>query len=389
MLLSLRYSTLRLPDRELEELASVLVEFAEDVHNDIGIWRSLEEYNLDFFGTRLPLVLRSNEGVEQEVISQYRIRHLLWVLYSELIPELVLSPTHQDLCMLAEQVANFLAVRFANIPRDSGVKALLAQPNKFGWDVKRKLLWLGTHSYLFRNSFRSYVENHGGKPEIPIIDDFVCQQTTAWSGLGAIDILAATLDITGKQRNELRSWYRRHVAYFRVLNSKGLIMEVMNIVNGKSYSIRAGEYSERFKAGQIVFGGLVPWDGEWYWSGTQSVLSDLSEYAVQELKNALLQKTPEIAYRYCDELAEKARERLSVEYREFVKYHGDDLAIYPDGLSMAADLQKQHRLLYESQPQEVISKVVRKHKLPNASPRMSIPPHLLKASSGVGVYFPG
>jgi hypothetical protein len=109
----------------------------------------------------------------QEAINKHRIQHLLWVLYSELNPQLILSPTHRDLNLLATIVSDFLGKRFAMIPRGSAVKSFLAQPNKFGWDVKRKLIWLGTCSYLFRNSFRNYVEDHGGKPEIPIIDDFI------------------------------------------------------------------------------------------------------------------------------------------------------------------------------------------------------------------------
>ena len=48
---SLEYKTLRLSGSTLEELTAVLVEFAEDIHNDIGIWKSLESYNSEFFGT--------------------------------------------------------------------------------------------------------------------------------------------------------------------------------------------------------------------------------------------------------------------------------------------------------------------------------------------------
>ncbi len=58
---SLAYKTLCLSDSKLEELASVLVEFAEDIHNDIGIWKSLELYNMEFFDTPLPFVLQPNE----------------------------------------------------------------------------------------------------------------------------------------------------------------------------------------------------------------------------------------------------------------------------------------------------------------------------------------
>ena len=45
---SLTYDTLSLPGRALEELAGALLEFAEDVHNDIGLWNSLEQYNIEF-----------------------------------------------------------------------------------------------------------------------------------------------------------------------------------------------------------------------------------------------------------------------------------------------------------------------------------------------------
>jgi hypothetical protein len=383
----MKYDTLRLSSAMLEELATVLVEFAEDVHNDIGIWRSLEEYNLDFFGTSLPLIPEVNEGIRQKGISQYRVRHLLWVLYSELIPELILSPSHQDLCLLGSKVADSLEKRFADIPQGSGVKAFLSQPNEFGWDVKRKLVWLGTHSYLFRNSFRNYIRDHRGKSDIPAIDDFVCQEATCWSGLGVIDILATTLDLTEKQRTDLRSWHERHLAYFRILRSTSPTMDVENIISGKTYLIRAGEHAKRFKVGQVILGSLVPWGGEWYWSGSQAILDSVSEDALCQLRSTFLQRTPAIAYRYCDELAEKARERVKALYQEFVEYHGDDLAVYPDGVSMAGDLQKQQRLRYASLPEEVLSSLMAKYDLPSASPRMSFPPELIEDSNGIGVYF--
>jgi hypothetical protein len=372
---------------KLEAVASVFIEFAEDIHNDVGMWRSVEEYNLDFFGTRLPLIPEFNKDAGQKVIFQYRVCHFLWVLCSELIPELVLSPTHRDLCLLAKQVADFLEKRFASIPRDSGVKAFLTQPNEFGWDVKRKLVWLGQHSYLFRHSFQNYIKAHGGTPTIAIIDDFVCQDTTCWSGLSVVDILAATSDLTEKQRTDLRSWYDRHTAYFRVLRVTGPTMDVENVVNGKPYSIRVGEHVKQFKVGHIILGSLVPWGGEWYWSGSQSILDNVSEDVIRQLRSDFLQKSPASAYRYCDKLAEKARKRVRAHYREFVEYHGDDLVIYPDGLSMAGDLQKQQRLKYESLPKEAVSSLMEKYNQPSASPRMTFSPELIEDSSGIGVYF--
>ncbi|HEY5867815.1 MAG TPA: DUF3843 family protein, partial [Candidatus Tectomicrobia bacterium] len=263
---SLTYETLHLSRRQRETLAYILVEFAEDLSYDIGIWRSLEAYNRDFFGTPLPCVLPPDETLDAEPINPARVQFLLWTLYSTLVPELILAPTHQDLERLAIWTAEFLSARFAHLRDDSGVKTFLHTPNPYGWDVKRKLVWIGQHSYLFRLYCEHYVRDHGGTPDIPTLDDFVCQETTQWSGLGAIDILAATLDITDSQRHDLRSWYERHTAYFRVVSLREPFMDVINLPNEQLYTIHMGKLGTPFQVDEVVFGSLVPWDGVWYWS---------------------------------------------------------------------------------------------------------------------------
>ena len=40
--------------------------------------------------------------------------------------------------------------------------------------------------------------------EIAVTDDFLCEHYTEWSGLGAIDILAVTLDLPNADRAVLR-----------------------------------------------------------------------------------------------------------------------------------------------------------------------------------------
>ena len=134
------YDTLRLPAQELPELAHVLVEFGEDIHANIGIWAALEQYNRDLFGTPLPLTLRSEAVTNKPPELVDRLHHLLWIIYHEIEPELTLAPQHQDLQLLAQAVATFLDDRLAAVPRQSGIKQFLAQPNRFGWDVKQKLV---------------------------------------------------------------------------------------------------------------------------------------------------------------------------------------------------------------------------------------------------------
>ncbi len=385
---SLRFETLRLSRPQRETLAAILVEFAEDLHQDIGIWRALEYYNLANFGTPLPCILQPDEAMDRAPINPARVQFLLWTLYSELRPELLLAPTHQDLTQLATAVAAFLHQRLATVRLDSGVKTFLATPNTYGWEVKRKLVWLGQHSYLFRLPCENYIQANGGKPDIPILDDFLCQQTTGWSGLGVIDLLAALLPITEAQRATLRRWYERHIGYFRVLSVREPFLDVVNVLNEQTYTVRVDENAPQFQRYQLMFGGLVPWDEVWYWSGEQRGFATVTEDLLRHIRREFPLKAPRIVYRYCESLAEQARTTVSRHYQQFMDYYGKDLVIYPDGNALAEAMRQFHRYQMSQIPKENVDAFLKKHDLAEPpAPRITLPPKLLDCHNGIGVYF--
>lgn len=383
---SLAFDTLHLSNRKRDTLAHILVEFSEDLYQDIGIWGSLERYNLEFFGTKLPCILQPDEAMDAELMNPARVQFLLWTLYSELAPDLILAPNHQDLEQLALEIAEFLQERITHVQYDSGVKTFLTMPNQYGWDAKIKLVWLGQHSYLFRLSCEQYIRTHGGTPDIPTLDDFLCQANTCWSGLGVIDMLAATLDISESQRHDLRSWYERHTGYFRVLSAHVPLMEVQNILNDQVYTVRVDERARRFQAHRLVFGALVPWDGEWYWSGMQRGFATVTEEMIAQVKQDFRMQAPQIVYRYCGDLVAKARELVGKHYQQFMEYHGKDLVIYPDGHTMADDMRKFHQYQFDSAPKQDVEAFLKKYHLARPSPKIELPPDILECDDGVGVY---
>ena len=384
---SLTYDTLHLSGRQRETLASLLVEFAEDLSHDIGIWRSLEAYNCDFFGTPLPCVLQPGEVMDADPLNPKRIQFLLWTLYAELEPGLILAPNHQDLKRLALWIAEFLSARLARLRYDSAVKTFLTTPNRYGWDVKRKLVWLGQHSYLFRLPCAHYVSDHGGTADIPTLDDFLCQETTHWSGLGTIDILAATLDITDNQRRDLLSWYERHMAYFRVVSLREPFMEIINLLNEQPYTIHVGEIGDTFRVDDVVFGSLVPWDGVWYWSGVQQKYEHVTDEVIQQIKRDFPLQASQVVYRYCAQSVERARDIVHKHYQQFLDYYGTDLVAYPDGKTMAEDLQKFHQYQFSSAPKEEVEAFLKRHHLSAPSPQVNWSPDLLACEDGIGVFF--
>ncbi len=385
----LSYDTLHLSLPQLTTLAHILVEFAEDLHNDIGIWRALEQYNQEFFGTPLPLTRWLGDDSDNEAPDlTERLHHLLWIVYSQINPDLILGPHHMDLRYQAIAIANFFDKNMTTIPRQSGIKRFLAQPNKFGWDVKRKLIWLGQHSYLFRYQCHNYVAANGGQPDIATINNFICQQTTCWSGLGVIDILAAVLPLTKKQRSTLRTWYEPHAAYYQIKTAKTSLFKVINLVNHKFYKVRVDKkYSHRFKPGNVVAGSLVLWNGTWYWSGEQQIYESLPEDIKQTIPQEMLQQSPQLVYSYDKTLAAQAEESLKRLHHNFTTYHGNTLAVYPDGISMAGDMQKMYRLYNEAKPETGKLEVMKKYNLSSVTPQMPYPPELVESDDGVAVFF--
>jgi hypothetical protein len=205
--------------------------------------------------------------------------------------------------------------------------------------------------------------------------------------LGVIDILAATLDMSDSQRRDLRSWYERHMAYFRVVSLREPFMDVINLLNEHPYTIHMGKIGPQFQQDDVVFGGLVPWDGVWYWSGVQQKYAHVTDAVIQQIKRDFPLKASQAVYRYCDALAEKARAFVQKHYQQFVDYYGTDLVSYPDGKTMAEEMRKFHQYQFASAPQAEVEAFLTRHQLAAPSPQVDWSPELLACDDGIGVYF--
>ena len=381
------HTNLFLGRSDLEKLAGLLVDFAIDVHCGIGFWESYEAYNREWLGTPLPMSICEGDKAPPEGIDSARIRHLLWVLYPELKEGLVLAPFHRDLLRMVDAAQPFLDEGTSRLPTDSGAKQFLATSNRYGWDVKKKLVWLGTQSYLFRPLFRNYAaQNCDGEPDIGHTDDFVCSECTRWSGLGAVDILARVLDVGEDDRRDLRSWYERHMAPYKILSASSSTLCALNVISNEQYVVRLDMEDSPFREGQLVYGSLVPWRGEWYWSGTQHMYREATQALIDSSRDAFIQRSSSVVCRYWKDYEHKVRERAQELHEEMMKFYGAELVSYPDGLAMAADWQKEFRRQFESKPQDQIEAVVARHGLKDGRTRISIPDDLLNATGGVGVF---
>jgi hypothetical protein len=381
----------QLPDAAWGEVAVLLVEWAEDIHNDIGLWRTVEAHQRQHFGTPLPLFVNPSPDIELHGFDARRIQYLLWTLWPCLNPETIISPTHKDLKQLAEAASQSLTQRFAQLPQDSGIKHFLATPNDHGWEIKRKLLWMGINSYLFRTFFFEYLDDNEDEPDVATKDDFVCQQCTEWSGLGVIDVLAGALDLSETDRSTLRSWNERHWSFYRVLawqEEEGEVkcIKARNLVSGQPYVIRMNTDHCPFPPGSVVHGALAPWRGEWYWSGEQNLFGDVPEAKEALLRKQMLERSCLLAYRYCPAEAAKALEFTREQHAKFVAGYGGDLGVFPDGLTLATAEQKRLGAEWQQRDAETIARVMQEQGLEHPGPRITFPPEILKHDQGIAAF---
>ena len=171
-------------------------------------------------------------------------------------------------------------------------------PTNSGWDVKRKLVWLGSHSFIFRTLFARYMEEQppreiGNRPNRRLY--LSGMHPLVWTGSNRHPGWSPC--ISEDDRRDLRSWYERHAAFFKILSVNHPMLQAVNVINDQPYQIKIDMKRNPFKPGQLLFGSLVPWRGEWYWSGEQQLLGDASEVDVDDLIRTMKRQSPGIVCR--------------------------------------------------------------------------------------------
>ncbi len=381
-----------LDTQSIKNLAIIITEFAEDTYFEIGMWESIEQHNSKLFGNPLPLSKPESIAHSDFPFDEYRISHLLWNVLM-ILKNVWFSPHHASLLKVSEELSYLLEKSFKYIKGQSTVKKFLALPNKNGTDIKRKLVWVGLKSYLFRDLCKKYlIEKEAVDLDynntIPYWDDFICQECTLWSGMGVLDVVANTIKVSESQKNEISSWYERHAAIYKVDEITSSVIKLNNLIINKPYTVYETGNWENFEEGQIIYGSLVPFNGKWYWSGNQSLIPSINEEKLQILIANFSSKNPSIIYRYDKERLGKAKIQLLDYKKYFLEFHGNDFVIFNTGKEVIQAnteklLYQQRQILGEEKFEEQKAHLEKIHENNFQDPSEG----LLNSTDGVCLFF--
>jgi hypothetical protein len=142
-----------------------------------------------------------------------------------------------------------------------------------------------------------------------------------------------------------------------------------------------------FAAGTMVFGGLVPWRGEWYWSGKQELFVNPTVEAMDDAGKEFRRNMPRIVCRYDKGFEREARKRCLRYYEENIKKHGGPISVFPDGLSLAVAMDREIQAPFRMLSRSAQKNLKAEHKLGERGPSIKFPEDLAKSSHTIGVFF--
>jgi hypothetical protein len=260
--------------------------------------------------------------------------------------------------------------------------------NKDGGFVKRRLIWLGMASYLFRFSASNYLADK--EKNVSTVEDFLMQMNTKLSGFTPLDIFVEMADLDEESKKELQKWEEPYMALYYVEDQTGDYWTVKNLINKKDYKVwkdyGAPERVDPIKKGIYCLGGIVPWQKEWRWSGEQVIYTSLAPENISQIIKVIKNDYPKMIYRYCEESRKKAFEYVKEEYDFFISYFKTKLVTFESGYTMRDHLQQYYQAFNKLELEKMPKEEKKKFNLEDGAPPMDWPAPLLE-SMGTAIFY--
>jgi hypothetical protein len=370
----------RLGDRASAQLGVCLAEMAEDLHNDIGIWRAVEQANQERRQTPLPFLMAPGDTPPAGFDAR-RFQYYLYVILRHGLYQPGLKPRAAALQSLAETVSRYCVEKFSLMPAESGVKRLLEFAQGDYLVIKEVLAWFGTNSYLLRPLFDMVVA--GLRENRSALTAQYCRNVhTVWLGFKPLELLARVLPLSDADRQDLLGWGKPapcggELVAVRNIGKDEYEATLRSLLSGREYGGRAYAKEDVLVTGRLGRGNLVAWRGQRYWDlfFHEPHQRDYSGGQLAALRRNDAVSAGDGVFALCPELAAPARARLAEFHQQFLARHGGEWAVVRTGREAAEIWLDQQRAIAPAGDAPTLAEAA-----------MILPHQFLEAQDGVGVF---
>lgn len=372
---------------DIKELAYMISGYCEDIINNIGIWKALENKHKELYRTPLPLIISKEENYSSNQINEEAIRFIIWnyfVFYLK-IPFQIVGDIY-SLIFFSTNIHQLLIGDVDNSPISNKWNDFFSIKDEEFLMVKEKLKWFAEDSYLFHISFSNYLKTNQTKNDdiIEIEETFIFKVPTFWSGLLALDIYSEIVITDNKIRKDIKNWSKKNVGFFKVLNITSSNIIFLNLINNKEYEIKKQDFVViNFSENAISLEGFQYFRNRWHLSGKMYFYGEVPSSDLEKMLHEFRMTLYKDIYLY-DEKIRKIALESNINMREkFIKTFGSDFVLFKSGKEMHQKYKEYMKKIMAETPKNKLKKM----KQLTGKETYDTFPTELSDENDVGIYF--
>jgi len=337
-----------LDNNDIVILSCFLTSYFEDIISETHIWNSFVSIHKRLYGKVLPFY-HLNDYYEEEINTQ-DISFLIWYFLNTILNDRFITPFNSFILFSAEDIYDIFDKHWENAPENEQLKNYYAinENEKDYYHVRKLIDTILFDSYLlytdaakdFKDKATTLFETHGDDKNFRMYfnelrDDTLHKTHTALLALTGKEWAAEIIGNEHPLRHILLNMSKRVNAYFLYKGQDETDIFLKHIATDTPFKLtkKSFDFSHNLnEIDTIVYIGMVKWDNEWWFSGTNYTLSYNADLILDE-KNSVENRA---SLNFLIQNQTQTEELLQNQLNAFKKYNNGS----PIAFMMAQDIEE-------------------------------------------------
>ena len=327
----------RFSNDELKELAIILTSYFEDFISEIGIWQAYINFNQKTLGYYLPFY--TLDEYDSTYLNPEDFTFIVWH-YMSMKKDIWYAPDAPALADIGDDLYNLLEPLIEKVPTTDFYQDFFRIPEDVNFfEVKQKLSWFALDSYLLGPEFseklkagiEEYVEEN---PEVadsntlPYLlyssqDDYIYVKRSQLSAISTVEWFKEVAICSPGMRQNIAKLYQRVIGLFiyEGEDSSHYLFEHLQTERKINLVKQSVSSVANIEPGFVCFLQTVPWQGEWWMTGSLMSMGAVPPKQLEEEKKDLSEVSFHIYTKEQQEMLKINIQKMEKNFTEFFGQH--------------------------------------------------------------------